>query len=151
MYCRSRASIRRRRLAAFAGCHLTRASADGVLNASAAAGYPYSFAGRTGPALELRLSPSRTPSSYGSTIPSAVLWRALPHRGAAQRARSPGAGLELPQPLPVCRRASTQRLAMSNRRPCSVGAGKVRSTYRDKPPTAPLPDNPKTRYKPHRF
>jgi len=32
-----------------------------------------------------------------------------------------------------------------------VGAGKVRFTYRDKPPTAPLPDNPQARYKAHRF
>ena len=47
-----------------------------------------------------------------------------------------GAGPEVPQPVRVCRRAGTQRVAISNRRLYFVGAGKGRFTYRDSPARA---------------
>jgi hypothetical protein len=37
----------------------------------------------------------------------------------------------VPQPVPVCRCAATQRVAISNRRLRLVGAGKVRFAYHD--------------------
>jgi len=58
-------------------------------------------------------------------------------RGATSASRSSamsaiaGAGPEVPQPVPVCPRAGTQRVAISNRRLRFAGDGKVRFTYRD--------------------
>jgi hypothetical protein len=42
----------------------------------------------------------------------------------------------------VCRRAGTPCVAISNRRLCFVGAGKVRFTYRDTPPGPSCPTTP---------